>query len=225
MLMLNQYGGFGSRGSVDNLLYIAINTVTTNTLIQVPTATEAGDLVICVQHQASGSSAVPTAVQPSGFSYVGAGTQGGAAGGSNGARLSMSYKVVQSGDLGVNFTCGTGAGYHQHHMIAFRPSRRIVSVETGGWDTSGPTENNPAALTIVAPTYRPSISFGVSQVQSSDPTPTGTITSTGTQVFTDTRRDVYYRIFNNLVTLEDLTIDVGDAGNMNHLCCGWVAVR
>lgn len=139
MLILNRLSGFGisSGASAISTLILHGSSTSSSSTISVPAGTKAGDLLVLIDYGylLSGSA-------PSGFTEITS-----IAGGD--FSVMASYKIAAANETNLTGRV-PGEGYAPKVLAVLRGSAPISSATAAGVQKSGPTNSNPASISVTA---------------------------------------------------------------------------
>ena len=151
-------GSYGSPPTLTTMTFVAsaIQTATSNALITIPAAAQAGDIAILFDRQNSTSS---TQVTPSGWTQITNALS--AVTGANQLRITISYRILTAGQPG---TAITGQGSTARKIMAvYRPNAPITTATLITNSSSSSNASTAAATSIstnlTAETLRPILAY------------------------------------------------------------------
>jgi hypothetical protein len=139
-------------GSLQLIGFTFVASQTTNigsSTITIPSSAQAGDVGILLDGTVNTTATLPTNVVPSGFTEIMT-TAFVRANGTSSARMTCSYKVLQSGDPNSSIT-GLGNTNPRKTFFVFRPDSSISSVSFSGVvsQTESPDAGTTETLSLV----------------------------------------------------------------------------
>lgn len=141
MLILNRLSGFGAGGRASLTEITLVDESASNyiTTISVPSGVQAGDLIILADY--ANDNSVPTKVIPPGFTEIASPNDG------SSTRFTVSYKIADGTETSIT---GQDGSEFVKRLAILRGDKPIASVSAGGVQTEGPTDSNPAGISITA---------------------------------------------------------------------------
>lgn len=192
-------------------------STSTGSTISVPAGVQAGDILVLSDMAVSGST--PTKVVPSGFTEI--------ADSDSQRRAILSWKLAAGSEGNTNLTGMNGSSSNRKLLLVFRPDGPVAGASHGGAVSNPATNNNPSAEIIsasggtppllVVGCYTSSGNFSnrIFEVSGSD-------VKDGEENGPSNNHWIAWRAY--ITNPQNVTIDMGDAGNSNCLQGGYIAL-
>jgi hypothetical protein len=202
-------------GDIPQRVSFVASAISGDATIVIPSAAQAGDLVVILQMAANTVSTVPTAVTPAGFtdiSNISSNVQN-----YNPMRNICSYKVITAADKGATLTGMEGNNSNRKMLLVFRTIHPITAITPVSIQTHN-TTSAPSLKTItVAGQPAPVILMGQGSTIGADVTLSGTVATEGVIVnSSNNRQTAAYLIQNDVVA--NKTFNQSN-GNVNMMQC------
>ena len=148
MLQVNELIGFGvSENSVAiSLSQVAFGGILNDVLVA-PGSIQAGDLLVFHEQAGNGTSSIPTASVPSGFSIICNNSV--VVAGSAGLRGVLSFKIADGSEASSSLSAMSGNAFETRAILVFRSDLGMLSATTASANGEA-TDGNPSSQTITA---------------------------------------------------------------------------